>query len=294
MTAPLTWYWLCCSTKCLGPVCSKYSILWWLQYKESYVHQWYKHLRHSLLIFKTIMHITIQQTSQGLSITFISRDNSASASSGLFSAYCERWRSYWEKNVEWRSAFIFLNGVFTIAKIDIAYLVHVNIKEINNPWNTVVLSHNLPSLSWDLLIEGDKIHELGLVTIKKSDKIPELSWNVNRKKWLSPCPSPYWHNDHFLATTFLYLASLERDSAAWSFKCLFESDRIRTWVNISEDFATGHESNFVLKIRNTDHELDPPHLRDRLSYVRVDHDLLQDLQTACSSKFNIRQQFQSN
>ena len=190
----ITWYWLCCSTKCLGPVCSKYSILWWLQYKESYVHQWYKHLRHSLLIFKTIMHITIQQTSQGLSITFISRDNSASASSGLFSAYCERWGSYWEKNVEWRSAFIFFNGVFTIAKIDIAYLVHVNIKEINNPWNTVVLSHNLPSLSWDLLIEGDKIHELGLVTIKKSDKIHAHRHIGTMIMFLRPpfCTWPAW------------------------------------------------------------------------------------------------------
>ena len=52
-------------------------------------------------------------------------------------------------------------------QIDNAYLVHVNIKEINNPWNPVVLSHNLPSLSWDLLIEGDKIPDLGLVTIEK-------------------------------------------------------------------------------------------------------------------------------
>ena len=52
-------------------------------------------------------------------------------------------------------------------QIDNAYLVHVNIKEINNPWNPVVLSHNLPSLSWDLLIDGDKIPELGLVTIEK-------------------------------------------------------------------------------------------------------------------------------
>ena len=52
-------------------------------------------------------------------------------------------------------------------QIDNAYLVHVNIKEINNPWNPVVLSHNLPSLSWDLLIEGDKIIEKGLVTRKK-------------------------------------------------------------------------------------------------------------------------------
>ena len=52
-------------------------------------------------------------------------------------------------------------------QIDLAYLVHVNIKEINNPWNPVVLSHNLPSLSWDLLIDGDKIPELGLVTIEK-------------------------------------------------------------------------------------------------------------------------------
>ena len=58
--------------------------------------------------------------------------------------------------------------------------------------------------------------------------------------------------------------------------------------------TTGHESIFALKIRNADHELDPPHLRDRLSYVWVDHDLLQDLQTACSNKFNIRQQFQPN
>ena len=52
-------------------------------------------------------------------------------------------------------------------QIDNAYLVHVNIKEINNPWNPVVLSHNLPSLSWDLLMDGDKIPELGLVTIEK-------------------------------------------------------------------------------------------------------------------------------
>ena len=61
-----------------------------------------------------------------------------------------------------------------------------------------------------------------------------------------------------------------------------------------EGFGTGHESNFALKIRNADHQLDPPHLCDRLSDVRVHHDLLQDLQTACSIKFNIRQQFQPN
>ena len=112
------------------------------------------------------------------------------------------------------------------------------------------------------------------------------------------------------AKTFLYLASLESDSAAWSFKCLLESARIRTFVmlvmlvmnilimmifyhdlhvgeydeddedKVGEDEGKADNDDMV-EDEDDHHKLNTPHLGNRLPDVWVNHYFFQDLQAPC-------------